>query len=513
MGSDSERIEKAAAFEAMLRRKRMRLVLILLLILLAALAFAFLSYLRSKEVPLPRVTDVNEEQIAPPTFMFVFDGSAKHRLNKPVGVAIHPTSGNIYVSDTYNSRISVFDPQGRYLFSFNKIGQYGTLFRPLYFAFDDKDQVYVTDRKRPGIWVFNEGGKFIRKLIPNGDETFEWLPIAMKFASNGDLLVTDVRRVHRVLILDKNGRIKLTFGKSGQVDKMLEDPGLFAYPNSIDIDPKGNVVIADSNNRRLQIYSTTGKFIKLIDVGGIPRGIKFGYKNRLHIADVVGHNTLVYNDGYKHLVTFAEQGQNLGQLMFPTGLDVKGRRIYIADTENDRIEVWSWGVEIAVPGQVAQGLDLMKLIGPLALLALLLWARRRKYVADASFLQLIDDLDELHWAKDKLKKVRVTEAVYERFKNVEQEGRRMDAFMKTWRPKRDLVDRLIDDFAISLEQSEVIALAKGRLFKPWLISQDADVRTVALSLGLKTFAYEDIKGTDDTRRPEKAAGKDDNKIT
>lgn len=493
-GVNNVDLAKAAAFETELRRKRKRLLLIILLAILAALAFSFLSYLRNREVPIPTVTEANEEQVVPPTFIFVFDGGQKHHLKKPVGVAIHPKSGNVYVSDTYSGRVSVFDSQGSYLFSFNKIGQYGTLFRPLYFAFDKSGNVYVTDRKRTGIYIFTEGGKFIRKFAPNGDPNFRWTPIAMKMMDNGDMIVSDILEVHRILVFNSEGSLKFSFGKTGQVDKTAQDPGLFAYPNGIDIDSKGNIVVADSNNRRLQIYNRKGKFIKLVDVGGIPRGIKFGYKDRLHIVDVVGHNGQIYNENYAHIASFGEQGQNLGQLWFPTGIDVKGRRIYIADTENNRVSVWSWGVEVAVPRQVALGIDIMKILGPLALLFLLLWLRRRKYIAEEMFIQLIVDLNDIKWAKDRFKKIHVTRTVFDKFKEVNAEGIAMEDILKVWKPKQDLVTRLKDEFSLSQDEAEFIALAKGRVFKPWLLNENEHVRMIAQSFALKVFNYEEIKG-------------------
>lgn len=489
--------QKAAAVELMLRRKRKRLFLIILLLILAALAYAFLSYFRTKEVPLPNVTDISDEQAVPPTFLFVFDGGMKHKLKKPVGVSIHPESGNVYVTDTYNSRISVFDPQGTYQFSFNKIGEYGNLYRPLYVEFDKKGNVYITDRKRPGIYIFAEDGKFIKKFLPNGDANFSWTPIAMKFAANGDLIVSDVRDVHRILVFNSEGSLKFSFGKTGQVDKISDDPGLFAYPNSIDIDPKGNIVIADSNNRRLQVYSQKGEFVKIIDSGGLPRGIKWGYKNRLHMVDVVGHNVMIFKDDYKHIATFGEKGQELGQFWFPTGIDVKGRRIYVADTENSRIEVWSWGVEVAVPRQVARGIDLMKILGPLALLLLLLWLRRRRHVSEEKFIELIIEINDVKWVKDKFKKLYVTREVYDKFKDIKVDEIDLEDMLKVWKPKKDLVARLEEEFYLSTPEAQAVALAKGRFFKPWLLTENERIRQVAESLGISAFDYKDLKGGQD----------------
>jgi DNA-binding beta-propeller fold protein YncE len=128
-------------------------------------------------------------------------------MKKPTGVRVHPETGNIYVCDSGNHQVSVFDEKGIYLFSFNKIGAEGSLRVPLYVDFDLKGNAWITDRWRESLYVFTRTGRFIRKFIPNNDPKYKWQPIAITFDKKGLLYVTDMQLDHTLLIFDTSGRL------------------------------------------------------------------------------------------------------------------------------------------------------------------------------------------------------------------------------------------------------------------------------------------------------------------
>ena len=69
-------------------------------------------------------------------------------------------------------------------------------------------------------------------------------------------------------------------------------------------------------------------------------------RNRLHVVDAVGQNVKVYDfsaDEPAFLFAFGSIGAQSGQFNYPNdvALDATGR-VYIADRENNRIQVWTY---------------------------------------------------------------------------------------------------------------------------------------------------------------------------
>ena len=126
-------------------------------------------------------------------FDFGVRGSGPGEFNTPYDLAVGRT-GQIYVTDSGNFRVQIFDRQGKYLSSFgsagNRPGQFG---RPKAIAVDAAGGVYVVDALHGNIQVFDaegvlqfafggheEGGGPLSTLLPAGiaidtDGSLYWL--------------------------------------------------------------------------------------------------------------------------------------------------------------------------------------------------------------------------------------------------------------------------------------------------------------------------------------------------
>ena len=75
---------------------------------------------------------------------------------KPTGVAVDQ-EGNLYVCDTLNDRIEIFDADGKYLSTFGKAGDGpGYFARPKGVAIDSDNHIWVTDGQQDRVQVFNQ---------------------------------------------------------------------------------------------------------------------------------------------------------------------------------------------------------------------------------------------------------------------------------------------------------------------------------------------------------------------
>ncbi len=294
------------------------------------------------------------------------------------------------------------------------------------------------------------------------------------------------------MVFDSEDNVKLSFGSVRQVQKAKEFPGSFSFPNSIVVDKNGRIIVSDSDNRRLQVFDSKGKFLYIIATAGLPRGIDIGFKDRLHIIDTPGHNLMVYSLKGTHLITFGTVGIGLGQMFYPNGVDTVGRRVYVADTVNNRIQVFAWRPEIPVPPPVARGINWLKYLIPLALLAWLLRPRPRIFVSDEPFLQAIVDNNRIKWLKEKIRRVYVSQSVFEKFKHFKQEDVFLKDVMRIGKYKKDLVLRLMQEYKIDEETAIVLATAKGRFRKGRVLTEVKDTKRIAEELKLVAYTYEEF---------------------
>lgn len=90
-------------------------------------------------------------------------GGGRTSFDKPTSAAVHPTSGEIYVSDGYgNSRIVVFSPSGTFAREWGSRGRGpGQFHVPHSIALDGAGTVYVADRENSRIQLFGESGSFV----------------------------------------------------------------------------------------------------------------------------------------------------------------------------------------------------------------------------------------------------------------------------------------------------------------------------------------------------------------
>ncbi len=112
----------------------------------------------------------------------------EHRLTSP-GDFSRPTNvavdqdGNLYVADTWNDRIEIFDPDGKLIRTFGKAGDGpGYFARPKGIAIDSDGHVWVADSVQDRVQVFTPEGRLLiylggRGLLPGQFQSVAGLTI------------------------------------------------------------------------------------------------------------------------------------------------------------------------------------------------------------------------------------------------------------------------------------------------------------------------------------------------
>jgi DNA-binding beta-propeller fold protein YncE len=185
----------------------------------------------------------------------VDDGEAGQGLfYGPRGVVVgpdtvEPEEQRVYVADTGNKRIQVFQLDGEFDFQWGGGGSSeGSLDEPVGIAFGLEGDVYVADTWNRRIQVFDREGSFVRQWEIKAWDT--GIPEEKPFLavdSAGRVYVTDPG-YYRVLVFDSQGNYLMSFGDYG------EDRASFALPQGIAVGPDGSVYVSDAHNHRVLAF-------------------------------------------------------------------------------------------------------------------------------------------------------------------------------------------------------------------------------------------------------------------
>lgn len=310
--------------------RKLVLLIALLIMLFVFLLLVFLLYrlLHSGQIKI-----VGKTGIQSVLTIYGFGKDKSDFFLRPHDVAVDK-SKNLYISDTRNSRIVKISLSGRLISIIGKSER--TLSRPLGIDISKDGKIYVCDRGRSALFIFDSQGNLLR--------TIEMLdPLKPKVA--GDRVYVATRG--SIAVFDLDGNFLFHWGRFGK------KPGEFAYPNGIAVDEEGNVYISDLNNLRVQAFSPRGDLLWVKGnppedilqrerVFGLPAGCVVGGDGNLYVVDAF-HNLIVSlrrKDGGIIHNFGGERGDGEGEFNQPSGIAIiEGDFFAIADKYNDRVQL------------------------------------------------------------------------------------------------------------------------------------------------------------------------------
>jgi DNA-binding beta-propeller fold protein YncE len=176
-------------------------------------------------------------------------------LSTPAGMAIDTENRFIYVVDTQNDVVDVFDADNFKLL--RKLGTpgkkhtltaLGTFSLPTGVAVDKDGNVYVTDTFNDRVEIFDADGGFISAFGKNGDGPADFeRPKGIAVDCDGHIWVADAAQ-DLVKVFNQEGRLLIYFGTHG------EYPGKFMGIYAITIDKNNRVITSEGFPGRVQVF-------------------------------------------------------------------------------------------------------------------------------------------------------------------------------------------------------------------------------------------------------------------
>lgn len=257
-------------------------------------------------------------------------------LHSPQGVFVDGTTGEVYVADTKNDLVAVYDQNGLPLFTF---GYNGEIKEPLRVVCDPRGRIYVLAGIPRKVKIFNYRGEYQRDLPFTGFD-LEPDPTAIAVDEQGNLYVADGGS-NRILVYDPEYRLKLAFGEKG-------DGTYFQNVQAIAVDPEGNIYVADARaTPAIQVFSPEGEFLRGWGEHAsgpqnfsLPAGLAIDGRGRVIVVDTLRHAITVFTDEGRFLGRFGGKGIQPGALTYPTDIATNGDgRIYVVERVGSRLQI------------------------------------------------------------------------------------------------------------------------------------------------------------------------------
>ena len=297
------------------------------------------------------------------------------------------TDGNIFAADFWGAGIEVFDAAGTSVRSIEGAEPQAPGFSEAYGVDVAPDgQVYVMDRLNHRIQRFDASNTYVDKVGARGTQpaTFSW-PEGLTVGPDGSVWGIDTRggRLERFPADLATTPTVPSYGSTGSA------LGQFNYPSGADVDANGVVWVADTRNDRIQRFdpeantfsavgsqgAAAGQFQRPMGVAvsgdtlfvadtdnnrvqklaldgtplatyadGLngPQGIEVAPDGTIWVADTGNHRIVHLSADFDPLPgTFGSQGSGDYQFEFPHDLAIGNGLLYVADTYNDRVQMFS----------------------------------------------------------------------------------------------------------------------------------------------------------------------------
>lgn len=174
-------------------------------------------------------------------------------LNEPFGIMLNAAEDRLYVCNNGAQNIMVFDSDLKLVEQFGELScsleqtdqvTSDNLQSPHSIALDSANNIYVTDTMNQQIHVYNESGTHVHSIGHPHDEEFTPSGLAIE---DEQMFVAD-RSGNQVVVFTTAGEFVTAMGSYGT------SAGQFHSPSGVTVDVDGYLYVCDYGNSRVQIF-------------------------------------------------------------------------------------------------------------------------------------------------------------------------------------------------------------------------------------------------------------------
>lgn len=367
-----------------------------------------------------------DEEVAPTQGLVhvktIYTGDGEN-LRRPVGIAAD-SRGNFFVTLRDVQRVMEFDRSGKWVRSWGERGvEQGQLVAPTGVAVDrTADHVYIVDRARLRLIAYSGDGKFLWEVPVLNPVSVATRPGGVVVGTFGPLAV-----------MNAQGELDREVGSRGP------EPGQFDYPRGVVAVEGDQVIVADTNNARMQRVALSGEAtakVEWIDGAppkvqddpdtryGVPSGVATDERGNAYVLDGFRHKIVVLGakDGSEVHVFDNIEGEADGKFRLPTGIAYLGGDTFaITDTYHDRVQI----VRLLLPARdnvVNRNPWLWWIALALLVFALATLVGRKRWYATSGALEAARDRRQLRLVVAVARKLGVLPAALAAMDGLEEEG-------------------------------------------------------------------------------------------
>ena len=276
-----------------------------------------------------------------PKFVGCNRGKENQDLYKASTVDVDITTSDIYVADTYNHCIKVFNKDGTFKFLFGRKSP-GKLEYPFGLCISGK-QVYVGEKVNGKIKAYELGGQFLKEITGDGTKRgqYKFLWGIAADSENGDIYACDNEN-DRIQVYSRNLEFRHTVigpGRSGNVT------------GPVDVKVRSMmVVVLDQGDPCVHYFDKQGmKLWSMVEfkeakVSMAPQCFTFDIEDNILITDAATHTIRIFTPKGELYVAIGKKGERAGEFLSPTGiaLDTVGNIVCICQREKANLQILTY---------------------------------------------------------------------------------------------------------------------------------------------------------------------------
>jgi DNA-binding beta-propeller fold protein YncE len=163
-------------------------------------------------------------------------------------------------------------------------------------------------------------------------------PLGVAVGADDRIWVTENGGERMVKVFDQEGTL---LGEFSPPDTTTAN----RKPLYVALAPDGRVFVSDLLRQKVDIYDSEGTYLDFLrpdgqeDFDWSPAAMTFDEDGNLYVTDIGQHRILIIGTDENVIRVFGSEGIEMGRFAYPNGIALRDDLIYVADSNNARIQV------------------------------------------------------------------------------------------------------------------------------------------------------------------------------